>query len=74
MAGTRDDDAERLARTEELLRRLREQSDLSREERRVITEAIVEGATKRKASGVRAEARATKRSVTTAKRTGRKRR
>lgn len=72
MAVSRDDDAGRVTRTQELLRRVRHQADVSKEERRVVSESMAERAAEAKRRGARAMRSATKRSADTSKRIGRK--
>ena len=72
MAVSRDDDAGRVTRTQELLRRLRHQADVSKEERRVVSESMAERAVEAKRRGARAMSSATKRSADTSRRIGRK--
>ena len=69
---TRDDNPERKARADELLRRLRKQTDASREERRVIAESLSKSAAHRQADAESADSRAMQRQAETLARTSRK--
>ena len=63
MGVTRDDDAERKARADELLRKLRKETDASQEERRVISESMSQSATTRGVDSKRANSRAIERPI-----------
>ena len=68
----RDDDAERQTRTQELLKRLRHQADVSKEERRIVSESMAEHSADAKRESARARRSAVRRGANTRKRTSRK--